>query len=225
MFSLLNSLYHNAIASHIFPTTVFCLKRELKNCESVLDIGCGPSSPLKYCENIKYSVGVEPYPSYLKEARRGKTHSEYIGERIEELDFEEKSFDAVILIEVIEHLPQEQALETLKRAEKWARKKVVVTTPNGFVPQGESDGNPLQRHLSGWGLKELESLGYRCQGLSGLKILRGENQGGSMVEGNLTSSIRFRPKIFWFAVATFSQAVVYYIPKLAFELFCVKDVS
>ena len=42
--------------------------------------------------------------------------------------------------------------------EKVARKKVIVFTPNGFVPQRPYDGNPFQEHLSGWSVDEIHEL-------------------------------------------------------------------
>jgi len=46
-----------------------------------------------------------------------------------------------------------------------------------------------------------------------------------MAEGSLLSSIRFRPRPFWFIVATLSQLVTYWFPKLAFGLFSVKETT
>jgi len=78
---LINRFYYNKFFSRIFHTTVYCLKRELKDCQSVLDLGCGPSSPLQYCQNIKYSVGVEAYKPYLAESKRRKIHSKYLNKK------------------------------------------------------------------------------------------------------------------------------------------------
>lgn len=207
----------------VFPTLNSCLKQEISSCKSVLDIGCGPSSPLQYCEGVEISVGVEPYKPYLDKSEKKTIHNEYYGKKIEKLAFKENEFDAVIMLELIEHLPKEAGFELLERAEKWAREKIIVSTPNGFLPQGASDDNPLQKHLSGWSLEELRNLGFSCRGLAGLKFLRTENQENSMEEGSLCSSIKFKPHLFWFGVATLSQALTYYFPNFAFEFFCVKE--
>lgn len=132
---IIKKLYHHPLVSRIFHTLVYCLRQELKDCETVLDIGCGAFSPLQYCKNIKYSVGVEPFKPYLEKSKKKKIHTKYINKRVEELDFPEDSFDAVIMIEVLEHLPKKVGYEILKKAEKWARKKVIVSTPNGYFPQ------------------------------------------------------------------------------------------
>jgi len=50
--------YRNKWISRFLHTSVYCLQRELRGCDSVLDLGCGPSSPTQYC-GVLYSVGVE----------------------------------------------------------------------------------------------------------------------------------------------------------------------
>ena len=223
MKNVINKIYHNQFFSWLFPTTVYCLRKSLRDCESVLDLGCGPSSPLQYCENIKYSVGVEIFRPYLGESKKRKIHNEYIEKKIEEIEFPEKSFDAVIMIEVLEHLSQDAGYSMLKKAEKWARKKIIVSTPNGFLPQGERDENLFQRHLSGWRLGAMGNMGYVCWGLACFRWLHKENllkKGAA--DYSFLDSIRLRPKLFWFLVATLSQFLTYRFPRYAFELFCVK---
>ena len=224
MKNIINKIYHSRFFSGIFHTTVYCLKKELGNCETVLDLGCGSSSPLQYCKSVKYSVGVETFPPYLEESKKRKIHNESIKKRVEEVDFPEKSFDAVIMVEVLEHLSEEIGYTLLKNAEKWAKKKVIVSTPNGFMPQRQRDGNPFQKHLSGWNKKTLEKLGFKCRGLAGFKVLRSEYP-DEETEDDFTASIRFRPRLFWFFVATLSQLAAYPVPGLAFELFCVKKIK
>jgi len=226
METLINKIYHTRFFSCLFPTTIFCLRKNLRDCESVLDLGCGSSSPLQFCKNIKHGTGVEIFKPYLEASREKKIHAEYIESKIEDVNFPEKSFDAVLMIELLEHLPEETGHKMLEKAGKWARKKVIVSTPNGFLPQGAYDGNPFQKHLSGWSLKRMESLGFRCRGLSGLKFLRQTNPAGiSSNQNDFMASIRLRPKFFWFVAATLSQTAIYYFPKHAFEIFCVKKIK
>jgi len=222
MKDIINRLFRSNYFGFFFHTLVYCLQRELKGCESVLDLGCGNSSPLQYCSNIKYSVGVEAYSPYVVMSKRKKIHTEYYEGKIESLDYPENRFDAVIMLEVIEHLPTSVALEILKRAEKWATKKVIVSTPNGFIPQGDVNDNPLQTHLSGWDAHTMNTLGYRNYGLAGLKMLRQQRQCDT-ADDDLTSTIRFKPKILWLGIAAVSQLVTYFIPQIAFGLFCVKE--
>lgn len=224
MKKLIDKIYHNYFFSWLFPTTIYCLKKNLKDCETVLDLGCGPSSPLQYCKNIKYSVGVETFKPYLEESRRRKVHSEYIEKKVEEVYFPEKSFDAVIMIEVLEHLPAKTGYEMLEKAGNWAKKRVIISTPNGFLPQKALDGNLFQKHLSGWDIKTMEKLEFCCRGLSGFKFLRRE----APLEGagdDFMASIKLQPRFFWFIVATLSQLITHPFPKYAFEIFCVKKIK
>ncbi|MDO8529167.1 MAG: class I SAM-dependent methyltransferase [bacterium] len=223
MKKIIDKFYNTGFFYRIFHTVVYCLKRELKDCKTVLDLGCGPSSPLQYSKNIDYSVGVEAFAPYLGESKKRKIHTEYIEKRIEEVDFPEKSFDAVIMIEVLEHLTEEKGYEILKKAEKWARKKVIVSTPNGFLPQRERDDNQFQKHLSGWNIKTLNKLGFKCRGLAGFRFLRQEAP-EVIEEGDFMASIKKQPRFFWFIAATLSQLFTYSFPKSAFELFCVKKI-
>jgi len=222
---VIDKLYNSPIIEKIVPTLVSCLKRSLQDCDSVLDVGCGPSSPLARCKNIKYSVGLEPFADYIKSARKKRIHSKYINSKVEDADFPEKSFDAVILIDVIEHMDKKEVYKLLKRAEKWARKKVILTTPNGFISQPELDGNPMQKHLSGWNYSDLTKLGFRLNGLAGLKCLRKEKEVEDSMDGDLTVSIKFKPKLFWFGIAVISQIYTYRFPHTAFEFFCVKGLA
>ncbi|OGI28215.1 MAG: hypothetical protein A2420_04080 [Candidatus Moranbacteria bacterium RIFOXYC1_FULL_44_13] len=223
MKNLTNKLHESRFLGRIFHTVIYCLQKELEDCESVLDLGCGPSSPLKYCKNIEYSIGVEAFKPYIEESKRQEIHTEYLEKKIGEIDFPENSFDAVIMVEVLEHLSEKEGFEIIEKSKKWAKKKVIITTPNGFIKQNELDSNPLQKHLSGWDLEKMKKLGFKCRGLAGLKFLRREVEGDSM--GNdLLASIRYKPKIFWFVAATVSQLITYMFPRYAFELFCVKEI-
>ncbi len=224
MNKIITYLHNYPFFTKIFHTLNYCLKNELKDCQTVLDLGCGPDSPLKYCKNIKYSVGVEGFEPYLEKSKSNNIHSEYISKNIMELDFPENSFDAVIMIEVLEHLPENVGYEIVKKMEKWAKKKIIISSPNGFINQKEVDNNPLQKHLSGWDYKKMEKLGFKCYGLAGFKFLRQEVQNDTM-SNNLLTSIRFKPKAFWFIIATLSQIFTYHFSGLAFELFSVKKLK
>ncbi|MGB9911209.1 MAG: class I SAM-dependent methyltransferase [Microgenomates group bacterium] len=222
---IINNLHNSDFLGRIFHTLNYCLKKELKDCESVLDLGCGPSSPLQYCKWIKYSVGVEIFKPYLEESKKRKIHTKYLNKKIEDVDFPEKSFDAVIMIEVLEHLPKKVGYEILKKAEKWARKKIIVTTPNGFFPMEEVDKNKYQRHLSGWGVEELKKLGFKCRGLGGAKFFyANENKVISLTKEkeNIFSNMRFKPKKIMYGITGLTQIIFYFLPKYSFELFCVK---
>lgn len=225
--SLINRFYHNEFSGRVFHTLVYCLQKELKDCQSVLDIGCGPNSPLWFCQNIKYSVGIEPFKPYLEESKKRKIHTKYLDKKIEELDFAKDSFDAVIMVEVLEHLSKNTGLKIMKKAEKWAKRKVIITTPNGFFPMGRVDNNIWQKHLSGWNSTEFKKLGFSCHGLAGIKFFyKRENETESIIDKTKTdiyANIRFKPKIPFYFINALCQTFSFYFPKISFELFAVKE--
>jgi ubiquinone/menaquinone biosynthesis C-methylase UbiE len=221
MNELVRKLYHNFLLNFFFPTLVYYLKRELSDCQTVLDLGCGPSSPIQHCKNIEYSVGVEIFEKYLKQSKKRKIHNKYLKKNILKLDFDPDSFDAVIMIEVLEHLSKKEGRAIIKKATRWAKKKVIISSPNGFIAQREVDNNPWQKHLSGWDSRTMKMLGFSSRGLAGLKSLRQEVSSDTMGD-DLLSSIRFWPQPFWFVVAILSQFITARVPSLAFELFNVK---
>lgn len=98
--------------------------------------------------------------------------------------------------------------------EKIARKKVIIVTPNGFLPQEPLDGNPYQKHISGWEISEFIKKGYKCLGMRGIKFLRGVH-----------ASLTYRPRIFWGIITVLSQSIVYYFPSLSFELCVIKHID
>ena len=205
--SLLYKLYHNKLLEKIFHTPVYELKRDLKDCRSVLDLGCGKDSPIQYCKSIEYSVGVEAFNPSLETSKLRKIHSKYINENILNVDFEENSFDAVVMLEVIEHLDKNDALNLLEKANKWAKKKIIISTPNGFLPQSEYDSNHLQNHICGFCIKELKKLGFKVSGFAGLKFL----YGGDRNKENGMVWIK-KPVFFWAIIVGISLFFVYYLP-------------
>jgi len=208
MWLVLKSIYRK-----IFPGSTEYLKKELRKCKSVLDLGCGYNSPIQYCK-IPFSVGVELFEPYLEESKRKGIHNQYLKADIREIEFKPKSFDAVLAIEVLEHLQKEEGLDLIKKMEKWAKKKIVITTPNGYLWQADADDNPLQKHQSGWSAKELEELGFKVLGFNGWKKFRG-----------YAASIKYKPKLFWTIISDLTQKITYYYPEWAFQLFAVKEIK
>lgn len=214
-------IHNNSFFKNIFKTLNYCVESSLKDCDTALDIGCGPDSPIKHCKNLSYTVGVESFKRYIEISKKKKIHTKYINQNIFDLKFEENSFDAVLMIDIIEHMEKDKAKELIVKATKWAKKKVIVSTPNGFVQQAELDGNPLQKHLCGFTPDDLNSMGFKCKGMAGLKIFR-KDQESLKMDGELLSNIRFKPKIFFFILAAISQIIFYWFPKFSFSLFAIK---
>ena len=216
-------IYYHQVVRLLLRNSVFCLARELKGCDTVLDLGCGYNSFLQYCPP-KFSVGVEYFVPYLLESKRNGIHNSYIRADIRKVEFAPCSFDAVLLLNVIEHMDRQDVLALLSKASMTARKKIIVISPNGFLYQGAADANELQAHKSGWHPQELINEGFKAYGVNGLRIFRKDSHraGKQNYENSLLSTIRFNPRIFWLIIAELSQVIAYYFPKAAFEVFYVK---
>ncbi len=197
----------------VFPNWTEYLKRELINCQTVLDLGCGYNSPVRCC-NVPFSVGVELFSPYLEESEKKGIHHQYLKADILKVEFEPASFDAVLCLEVLEHLKKERGYELIKKMQKWARKKIIITTPNGYLWQDYQDGNSLQEHKSGWRAGELKKLGFKVFGMNGWRELRGYR--------GLT---KYRPAALWGKISGLTQKIVYYFPNFAFQLFAVKQIK
>ena len=194
----------------LFPRWIEHLKRGLADCDTVLDLGCGYNSPIQYCD-VPFSVGVELHDPYLEESKKKGLHNEYIKADIRKMELKPKSFDAVIAIDLLEHLTKQEGYTLIKKMETWARKKVIITRPNGYLWQNGYDDNPLQEHKSGWSVKELRDLGFKVYGMNGWEKLKGYR-----------ASVKYKPAFLSARVSDLSQKVTYYYPKLAFQLFAIK---
>lgn len=201
-----------AFYRRLFRDRISILRRELAGCRTVIDLGCGQSSPLPYC-GVPYSVGVDVHRGYFEDdSRRARGHSAYVLADVREVQFRERSVDAVIALEVVEHLPKSEGWQLIVNMERWARRKVIISTPNGFVPQLPDEKNAHQEHLSGWLPEEFTARGYRVLGFNGWKGLRGTD-----------SQLRYRPEFVWQRVVDLTQLVTYRRPHLAFQFYAVRE--
>lgn len=220
MEKILKTIYKNTFKK-IFPSAGEIsdnfLINELKDCSSILDLGCGPHSPLgRIKQKLKpnlYSVGVDGFDPYLEGNKKNNIHSTYIKSNIFDISFPEKSFDCAILLDVIEHFEKDDFLKFISKLEK-ITKKIIIFTPNGFVKQDKYDGNDYQIHKSGWTAEDMTKLGFKCLGVCGLKSLRGE-----------LAITKIRPIFLGNIISNITEPVVYNRPKLAFSLMCVKNIK
>jgi len=190
------------------------LRRALAGCASVLDVGCGASSPLAALDLSAFRVGVDVSAPDLAAARRAHTHDQLVRADVASLDtlVRPRSVDAVVALDVIEHFERERALALLDALEGIARRRVVVLTPNGFVPQPGTPENPWQEHRSGFTAADLAERGYRVRGVHGLSFVFGA-----------FGETRLWPGPLWRRIADATAPLVYRAPSLAFALLGVKS--
>jgi hypothetical protein len=120
--------------------------------ESLLDLGCGKGgSSLIQCP---VKVGIDGFKGYEKDYV-SQTGGIFVHNNIKYVRqyTADKSYDTVILWDVIEHLEKQDGIKLLADIEMIARKQIVVFTPNGMMEQNEDpwgDNNEMQIHKSGW---------------------------------------------------------------------------
>lgn len=112
-----------------------------------------------------YSVGVDIFLPYSKEARSWRSHDDYVLADARVLPIKEKSFDIVLCLKVIEHLEKKEGINLIKELEKIACRQVIIGTSVGFMErQSDRDPNPHQTHRSGWTSAEFRQIGYKVRG-------------------------------------------------------------
>lgn len=189
------------------------LKLELADCESILEIGCGHHSPLLTIGYGQRTTAVEIYEPYVTMHRQAGDYKEVI--LADGLNYQPKEkYDAVVILDVLEHLPQAPACKMIERLESAATKRFVTLTPNGWVYNPEVDGNPHQLHVSSWSAQDFRDMGFKVRGSTGLKWIYGEQ-----------CIVKWKPYLFWQGVGICSQPLVKYIPDIAWHLYATKEIK
>jgi len=147
-----------------------------KEGSSVLDIGVGNGLPMQLIRRRKkfFALGIDIFLPYIKNCKHMKIHDDYVLCDVRFLPFKEKTFDVVLCLQVIEHLTEYEAHYVIQEIENIASRQLILTTPLGFLPRGEVDGNPFEAHKSGFHPKQFEVRGYKIK-RQGLRLLFGEN--------------------------------------------------
>ena len=187
------------------------LQRMLKGCNRILELGCGGNSLLVRTGITKKAdvVGVDIFKPYVDSHLARKTYSSCICADVTEVNFKDGEFDAVVCMDVLEHIPKGKVINSglLYKMQRWAN-KIIITTPNGYVDNDIFENNPFQIHFSGWSVEELRAYGYKVRGLSGWKQLRTK---GAQLKYST-------PFLFWAGLSFISMGITYFIPRLSWHL-------
>lgn len=172
--------------------------------ESILDVGCGRGEPIEYIRKHSrrriVTVGIDIWSPHISHCKRGGTHDAYVFCDVRKIPFRERVFDAVLCLEVLEHLLKRDGMNTVKSLEKITRRRLVVSVPNGLLETGISTYS-WGIHISSWSTSDFVRMNYKVSGAKGIKIpLR-----------SLT-------------LTYFTQILAYIFPVIADHLVCVKDV-
>ena len=193
--------------------------------KTILDLGCGDGS---FTRDISVGedwqiIGLELYENSIRQAKELMIYNQVLKGDVTRIprSITSKKYDVVFLSQVIEHLPKSVGELALKRWEKLAKKKMIVTTPVGFmefdrVEKRGMEENKLQKHLSGWKPEEFSKRGYKVYG-QGVNFIYGKD-----------GLVRKTHPIFWLVLILISyltSPIVYYFPKLGTYMVAVKPIK
>lgn len=129
-----------------------------------LDLGIGMGS---FGRRIKTEiiaktnlVGVEVWEKY-RNPRWDFYDSIVMANILDFLDTDQRHFDFILLIDVLEHFDRATGLDLLSTLKLKVRRTLIVSTPLTKYPQGEFGGNPYEKHRSTWSEADLEGAGLR----------------------------------------------------------------
>ncbi|SRR6266704_1511620 len=203
------------VRARLFSPVLGLVRSALMDCASVLELGCGRSRIVGLAAKRGcYTVGVDAFRPSLLAARRTDTHDELVQADALRPGMRKKSFDAVVALDVIEHLEREQGLAMIDVCAQIARRRIVLATTNGFLAQDPYEDNPLQRHLSGWTPSDFRVLGFQVYGVHGPRWLRGER-----------AALRFRPWLFFEGFSRAWDVVCKGRPEEAFGLLATRELA
>lgn len=133
--------------------------------KSLVELGAGFFGHLESLnESVEEKIGIEIYQPYIDNA----SYDDCIKIQGDVRNYREllKDYqpDTAMIIDVLEHLTMEDALELIDKL-KEDFEKIMLMLPVGNHPQ-ETDltgygGHEYQTHRSTWNLKEIENLGFQ----------------------------------------------------------------
>jgi SAM-dependent methyltransferase len=158
--------------------------QKVGDADSVLDVGCGSGDfilSLVSTERVRIGslVGLDADAPSLQRARTLGIYSDVVRGDASRPPFRNHTFEVCLSTEVIEHLGKKEGWEFLSSLEAIARRRVVLSTPNGFIPYLPLDAdnhggrNELLEHRSGWSPEDFAGRSYSIEG-SALAYVWGE---------------------------------------------------
>lgn len=188
-----------------------------KDVKTILDLGCGRGEfGDVFNQNGQFDItGVDIFQPYIDECLKKGRYIRVIKSDLEKINFKDQSFDAVICLQTIEHLPKKKGEKLIKKLERIAKKMVIISVPVGDCEQESYDQNSHQAHLSSWQPAEFVNRSYKVIGVS-LKLVYGSYSHA----GKEITPLRWIP----FLISYLLNPCVYLFPKFAAQMIAVKYV-
>jgi SAM-dependent methyltransferase len=141
---------------------IACLLEVLPEGSSVLDLGCGAGIPIARKLSERHRVtGVDTSRAMLRLARANIPDARFIHSDILDVDLGDSSFDAVVAIFVLFHLPRQEHGRVFERVWSWLRPGghfLVTLTEHAESPYIEHDFFGTDMYWSNLGLAEYKDL-------------------------------------------------------------------
>ncbi|UCC58877.1 MAG: polysaccharide deacetylase family protein [Candidatus Bathyarchaeum sp.] len=112
-------------------------------------------------------------------------------------------------------LKKDAGLLLLKNFDEIPIKQIILSTPVGWNPQSEYDGNPWQKHKSKWDPEEFLTRSFNIKGITGIKNMYSEK-----------GEFKFNTPIlkpFFYLLKIISQVFTYKKVNIAYEMLCTKN--
>jgi len=158
---------------------------------TILDLGCGHGQSAQFIlSKVKGHYILTGLDAFLPDIIQAKELDIYSNIVLYDLNkpfpFAEKTFDIVLLLEVLEHFPREDGERLLAKMEAIARKGVIISTP-GFLDRTrigtETEdtayymkrykNEPLRMpHVTIWTEEDYRNFGYNVKRVNGIHIPR-----------------------------------------------------
>ena len=192
------------------------LKRDLADCHSILELGCGSNSPLLRIGLGPRTDTIEIFEPYVDMHNRKGDYRKCWHGNLLGADLPLKEYDAVVMLDVLEHLPavEVERVKLFDNMERCARKRVILFTPNGFVENPLVDDDPHQAHVSAWEPEVYRERGYTVHGATGLRWILG-----------VGSLPKYHPYSVMAIIAMTSMRLIYNKPEWAWHSYAVKEVG
>lgn len=137
--------------------------------ERGLDVGCGPGYGIKYARDKGKEVFGVDISNKLEKTWKKLGIDEYcFSAPADRLPFQDNTFDLTVCTEVMEHIPEDAVLDTLKEIRRVNCGQTYFSIANRAIPDGGVFiDNRIQPHLTvrqdQWWRKKLREAGFRIE--------------------------------------------------------------
>lgn len=140
---------------------LFFVLGQIQDCVSLLDVGCGPGIYTHRVSSWRPDIETSVIDGHLPSVNRVNADHKYQGTLPDDLLKIPHGADAVMCLDVVEHLEKPEALRLIEYINRKAQKVALIFTPLGFMPMDGTEENPLLQHRCGFEPEEFERLGWK----------------------------------------------------------------